>query len=150
MVRTQKKLSITNKTRKQKTNKNGKNMINQFIEKTFTLQMTLKMVHWSTKSYSIHKATDESMLRIMPLIDSFVESFLGKQHYSLKQDALKNVSIKKVTTKKDLDKFVNDNVSYLISLNKYISKEPHSDLVSIRDGIISELNVLKYLLHLEK
>jgi DNA-binding ferritin-like protein len=147
----------THKARFNKNNKthkrNGKttnNMIIQFIKKTFGLQMALKMVHWSTRSYSVHKATDESMEKVMPLIDSFVESFLGKKHYSLKQYALKSVPVHKIKTKDQLNRFIDNNVNYLISLNKYISKEEHSDLVSIRDGIVSELNILKYLLHLEK
>jgi DNA-binding ferritin-like protein len=149
MAKTHKVRNHNNKTHK-RNNKSSNHMITQFIKKTFTLQMTLKMVHWSTKSYSIHKATDESMMKVMPLIDSFVESFLGKKHYPLKQDALKSVPIHKIKTKQQLNHFIDSNVNYLISLNKYISKEQHSDLVSIRDGIVSELNVLKYLLHLEK
>lgn len=148
MAKTHKIKSHTNKTHKRR-NKSS-NMITHFIQKTFTLQMTLKMVHWSTKNYAVHKATDESMQKVLPLIDSFVESFLGKKNYPLKQHALKSVPIHKIKSKQQLNHFIDSNVHYLISLNKYISKEEHSDLVSIRDGIVSELNVLKYLLHLEK
>lgn len=124
--------------------------IREFIQKMFTLQLTLKMVHWATKSYAVHKATDASMTAIMPLIDSFVESFLGKHQYTLKQDEIKNISIKKLSNTNELKKFIKENSAYLVSLNKYIHAKEHSDLVSIRDSILAELNVLGYLLTLEK
>lgn len=139
----------TNKTRKNKTGE--KMFIKSFINKMFTLQITLKMVHWTTRSYSIHKATDKSMEKIMPLIDSFVETFLGKYKYGkIKQDLIKSVQVKKINTSSDLHKFINDNVKYLTSLNSYNMNETNDDLMGIRDSILSELNVLRYLLHLEK
>lgn len=139
----------TNKTRKNKTSENT--FIKSFINNMFTLQITLKMVHWTTRSYSIHKATDESMEKIMPLIDNFVETFLGKYKYGkIKQNLIKSVQVKRINTSSDLHKFINDNVKYLTALNSYNMNETNDDLMGIRDSILSELNVLRYLLHLEK
>lgn len=149
-----KKNTRNNKTIKQKSKSKSKtahnDMIRKFIEKSFSLKLTLKMVHWTTKVYAIHKITDKGMQKLNPLVDSFVEAFLGKKDYTLKQNTIKNVHIETVRNKEDLVKFINNNISYLISLNKYISNAKHSDLVSIRDDIIGELNVMKYLLNLEK
>jgi DNA-binding ferritin-like protein len=137
-------------TRKHRSTKSKTPMIREFIQTMFSLQLTLKMVHWATKSYAVHKATDKIMNTISPLIDSFVESFLGKHNYTLKQDEVKDISIKKLSNSAELKKFIKKNNDYLVSLNKYIHAKEHSDLVSIRDSIMSELNVLNYLLDLEK
>lgn len=141
----------TRSSRKTRDAGNGNNsMIQNFIEKMFTLQLSLKMVHWATKNYAVHKATDKSMIAVMPLIDSFVETFLGKSSYSLSQYAVKHVPVKKITTSDELQAFISSNVAYLISLNTYIAKDEHSDLVGIRDDIVSELNILRYLIKLKK
>ena len=138
-------------TRKRKSSSSSKhNMIRSFIQHSFSLQLTLKMVHWTTKSYAVHKATDKSMAALMPLIDSFVESFLGKHNYELKQNEIKNIAVKQLRTASEFKKYIKENVEYLVSLNEYIRAEEHSDLVSIRDSIVSELNVLNYLLDLEE
>ena len=123
--------------------------IKTFIHKMFSLQLTLKMVHWSTKSYAVHKATDGGIEKVLPLIDSFVETFLGKHEHELKQDAIKSVKIEKMTTKNALQKYIKETTDYLYSLNAHM-KSVDGDLASIRDELASELNVLKYLLDLEK
>lgn len=129
--------------------KSESEIIKTFIHKMFSLQLTLKMVHWSTKSFAVHKATDGGIEKVLPLIDSFVETFLGKHKHELKQDVIKSVKVEKITTKNALQKYIKETVDYLYSLNKHM-KESDDDLASIRDELASELNVLKYLLDLEK
>lgn len=149
-TQTQKQKKRLNKSVKRRRNSSKEHMINKFIKNMMSLQMTLKMVHWTTKNYAVHKATDKGIQKILPLIDTFVETFLGKNHFPLKQNAINSIQIKKINNQSDLDNFIKNNVHYLINLNTFISKEEHSDLVSVRDDIVGELNVLKYLLNFTK
>ena len=132
-----------------KTNRktNNHSLIKEFISQMFSLQLTLKMVHWSTKSYQIHINTDLNIDKINPLIDSFVESFLGKNtRKHLKQDIIKNIVIHKINNTSDLNNFIHKIICYLSSLDKLLSPFANGDLISIRDEIISQLNILRYLL----
>lgn len=129
-----------------KTQKRSKmNFITCFIKNMFSLQLTLKMIHWSTKSYSLHKATDVNIQKLLPLIDEFVEAFLGKNNHKLKQNSITNIKITSINNKKKLNEFINTNIKYLASLDKVVTLPHNSDLASIRDDIIKELNVLMYL-----
>lgn len=142
---------LKSKTRKSGGKSKGNSFIKTFITHMFELQLTLKMVHWTTRSYSVHKATDDSMEKLMPLIDNFVETFLGKYKYGkIKQDLIKSVKIKKINTTKELQTFINNNIKYLNTLKNNNSHDENDDLMGIKDDLLSELNILRYLLHLEK
>jgi hypothetical protein len=43
----------------------------------FELQMHVKLYHWTTVSYSNHKATNKLFENISDLIDSFIEKYMG-------------------------------------------------------------------------
>jgi DNA-binding ferritin-like protein len=139
------------KTRKNKVIKENVKFIEKFINNMFSLQISLKMLHWTTGKYAIHKATDDSMEKIIPLIDNFVETFLGKyNHGKLKQNSLKSIHIEKITNKRELNNYMDKTVSYLHSLNSFNRENNQDDLMGVRDSILSELNILRYLLHLER
>ena len=39
---------------------------------------TIKLYHWQTSSYPRHKATCDLLAAILPLIDTFVETYMGR------------------------------------------------------------------------
>lgn len=51
-----------------------KNVISSF----FRLQLSVKMLHWNTKNYNLHKITDKLYQDLLPINDRFVETYLGK------------------------------------------------------------------------
>lgn len=140
----------TKKNKERKINKTikhrrTKNIVKEFINKMFTLQLTLKMIHWTTQSYATHKATDKSLDTLLPLIDNFVEAYLGKYKNELHQYDIQNITICKVLNNHQLQKYISKVIVFLESLNL-----KDGDLISIKDDIVSELNILKYLLDLKK
>ena len=54
------------------------NSIMQIITPLLTLQNTLRVHHWQTKSYAEHKALGKAYEDLDPLIDQFVEVYFGK------------------------------------------------------------------------
>ena len=149
-TRTKRRKTTGGKTHKRH-NKNKLSYLKTFIKKMFTLQLTLKMVHWTTKSHAVHKTTDDALDKVMPLIDSFVETFLGKYKFGvIKQNIIKNIDIESVKTKKELNLFIDRYVKYLTSLETLNNNNNNQDLLGIRDNLLSELNILRYLVHLEK
>lgn len=103
----------------------------------FDLQLNLKMYHWTTESYSNHKATNKLLDNLSDLIDSFVEKYMG----AFSRPVLKSgssVPIQNMTKAKYV-KLLKQAQDYLRGdLEKVISK--NSELLNIRDEMLGELD----------
>ena len=62
-----------------KTRKKTPPSLNEDITMIFLYILnTIKLFHWKTTSYALHKATDDLHGKLSGLVDSFVEVMLGK------------------------------------------------------------------------
>jgi hypothetical protein len=52
--------------------------IKSVISSFFRLQLSVKMLHWNTKNYNIHKITDKLHQDLLAINDRIVETYLGK------------------------------------------------------------------------
>ena len=146
-----------NKTRKnnthkykRSTNKEKKQMITYMLQ----MLMTVKLYHWNTLSFSVHKATDELYGELNTLIDQFVEVLLGKHNNVDERNKQEILTIKTLHLHnyKDNGKFkqqMETYKKYLVDLNKYFSNGENTDLLNIRDEILATLNKISYLLTLK-
>ena len=114
----------------------------------FEMIMMVKLFHWKTHSYATHKATDELYASLNEHIDSFIEVLLGKTGSRI--DLMSNRSIKLIdlNSQEQLKSKIMSLKSYLVSLdnNKALSTMSNSDLLNIRDEILSDMNQFLYLL----
>jgi|TARA_B110000503_G_C6855299_1_gene292559 DNA-binding ferritin-like protein len=145
----------TSKTRKNKGPFAKSKSINKDIIK-YMLQMliTVKLYHWNTLSYSVHKATDDLYGDLNTLIDQFVEVLLGKHNNmnEKRKNEMLNIKTLSLDNYKDNGKFktaVESYKKYLIGLNKHFKQSENSDLFNIRDEILAALNKISYLLTLK-
>ena len=108
-----------------------------------TLRNQIKVYHWQTMKFPRHKATDNLIDKLDDHIDKFVETFMGKYG---RPNFKKTASIKIHNTHdKDGPAFLKDAVTWLSkSLPKYLNKED-TDLLNIRDEILSDINQARYL-----
>jgi DNA-binding ferritin-like protein len=114
----------------------------------FEMLLMIKLFHWKTSSYATHKATDDLYTKLNANMDSFIEVLLGKT--GLRIDLMGTKSIRLIdlnsieSFKKEIESFKN----YLVGLNdnKAMLKMSNTDLFSIRDTILGDLNQLLYLL----
>ena len=103
-------------------------MINELL----TLQTQLRIFHWQTKSYAAHQALGITYDSLSLKIDEFVEVFMGKYG---------RISVNKMSINlEDLS----DG-----TLDVFVDNEKDTDLMNIRDEMLSSMNKLKYLLTLE-
>ena len=104
----------------------------------FHMSMNIKLYHWQTTSFAQHKATDELFLSLLPLIDQFMEVYIGK--YSrprFEKDTSVRISEYNSETFVELLK---DYIDFLkTNLNKYLS-EDDTDLMNIRDEMLGLFN----------
>lgn len=107
----------------------------------------IKLFHWMTISYPKHIASDKLSDKLGELLDKFVEVYIGKYKRPKlnKKDLDININIPNDTT---IINYLDNCLSYLYKdLMKYIS-DKDTDLINIRDEIVTEINQTKYLLTL--
>lgn len=136
-----------------------KNSNEYIIENLLSLRHTLKVSHWVTNKYEIHKITDKYIKKLDDLIDKYVEIYLGMysnaydvETTEAKQsliDMLSNIKSYVVDTNViyDLVDLVNNEIKSL-ELLFYSDKIKPVELLAVRDEIIGELQTMKYLLNL--
>jgi dihydroorotate dehydrogenase len=120
-----------------KNNKN-KNIVLIFLE----LLNMIKLFHWQTYQYSVHKSTDQLYEELSNNIDKYVEIMLGKNisRPNIQQKSTPLYSCLNLPSfLKQIDKYK----KYFVHL-KYSPE--HSDLSNIRDEILGNLNQFTYLL----
>jgi DNA-binding ferritin-like protein len=118
---------------------------------TFSFTLSIKMVHWQTNSYAVHKTTDSLLLALDPLIDQLIETIQGlNSKINLEQQQLK-FSIKdktKMTTKQiteDLTIFSN-YMKNSKEMFKMYNMKTSGEIQNIIDSIVGELEKAKYLM----
>jgi len=130
-----------------KTRKNYKEpSINKTVLMFIEMLNTVKLYHWQTYQYSVHKASDDLYKELNDNIDRYVESLLGKKPTRPHLSSCKKITLYAFDNfslfKKQIEKYKN----FLINID-YSPQD--SDLVSIRDEILSNLNQFTYLLSLK-
>jgi DNA-binding ferritin-like protein len=137
------------KTRKTKHNRSEKNINNNkkshIVHMFFDMLNTVKLYHWKTKSYAQHKATDELYERLNENIDKFVEVLLGKDESRIKMIE-KRINLVDYSNMGDFKDKIYKYRDFLTGLNKYFNEKKDSDLLSIRDDIIVDINQFLYLM----
>jgi DNA-binding ferritin-like protein len=112
--------------------------------------MMVKLFHWKTTSHNIHKATDELYSKLNENIDSFIEVLLGKtgSRIDLMGSPERKFRLIDLPNQEALKKEVEAFKGYLVSLNdnKAMQKMSNTDLFSIRDTILGDMNQFLYLL----
>jgi DNA-binding ferritin-like protein len=155
------KRASINKSRKNKTHKNKIRKVNgvkpnnnHIVKYMLQMLITVKLYHWNTLSFSVHKATDDLYGELNTLIDQFVEILLGKADNINKKNKHNVLDIKSVNTKIYMDnggfkKEIDAYKNFMIGLSSVFNHRENSDLLNVRDEILATLNKMSYLLTLK-
>jgi len=139
---------------KKSINMNGKYNINN-REKSNIVKMFLqvlnmvKLYHWKTHSFAQHKATDELYERLNENIDTFVEILLGKDQSRVKM-LEKRIELTDSDNLKDFKSKIFEYRTFLTDMNMFFDIKRDSDLLSVRDEILGDINQFLYLLTFDK
>lgn len=143
-----KKKGGNNRTRKNNnriSNKTSSHIVKVFLE---MLNM-VKLYHWKTLSYSQHKATDELYAKLNKNIDSFIEVLIGKEERRIKM-LEKRIDLIDPSNTRDFKSRIYDYREFLTDINLYFDDKKDTDLLSIRDEILSDINQFLYLMTFDK
>lgn len=126
-------------------NREKSNIIKMFLQ---VLNM-VKLYHWKTHSFAQHKATDELYERLNENIDKFVEILLGKDQSRVKM-LEKRIDLTDSHNLKDFKSKIFEYRTFLTDMNMFFDTKKDSDLLSVRDEILGDINQFLYLLTFDK
>jgi N-acyl-D-aspartate/D-glutamate deacylase len=109
----------------------------------------IKLYHWKTKSYAQHKATDELHENLSKNIDKFVEVLLGKDESRIRMIE-KDIEIMDFSDTMSFKEKMYEYREFLTNLDRYFNNRTDSDLFSIRDDILADINQFLYLMTFDK
>jgi hypothetical protein len=145
------KVTLSKYSKKNKTlSKNTSNHTKSHIVKVFfELLNMVKLYHWKTYSYSQHKATDELYERLNENIDKFIEVLLGKDSSRIKM-LERRIDLLVPTIKTDFKERIYEHREFLVNMDEIFDKKRDTDLLSIRDDILGDINQFLYLMTFNK
>jgi DNA-binding ferritin-like protein len=117
------------------------------ILKMVQIQNQFRFVHWQTTSYAKHKAYGKIYEGLDDLIDEFAEACMGK-HGRPKFDNQFTLEFSDLSVF-NLQEFTDGVEEFLISLDEVYDDKADSDLLNLRDEMLSLINKGKYLFTLK-
>jgi DNA-binding ferritin-like protein len=112
-----------------------------------SLQLQMKINHWQTKGLARHKAFGKFYDTLGDLIDTFVESAMGKYGRFTLDEETKIIQVHNLSDI-DMKGLINTVRDSFIQMSEQLDPSD-TDLLNIRDEMLGELNKLSYLLTLE-
>jgi len=133
--------------RKRSPLKNFQGFEQEIVIQFIKLLNLVKVYHWKTYSYALHKATDKLYCDLQGHIDNFVEVLLGKIGNRVDLSKVNSITFKDMKSLKEFQKEIILTKKYLVDLdnNKVLNSMSNSDLYNIRDEILGDLNQFLYL-----
>ena len=117
-----------------------KDIVIHFLE----ILHTIKLFHWKTTGYAVHKATDELHSKLSDNIDSFVEIMLGKHGGRVSLTHVKTIEFKDFSSIESFKSEISKYKQFMKNMDTMFPSE--TDLLNIRDEILGDLNQFTYLL----
>jgi len=123
-------------------------MHHKSVIKIMNFQQQMRILHWQTTSFARHNAYGGIYDSIDDLLDKFAEVCMGKYGRIELTDEISELKIKNM---KDfsINSYLNEFCDFLVELTGEFDDEKDTDVLNIRDEILSEVNKLKYLLTLK-
>lgn len=138
-------MTAKNRTKK---HHSQKRKYKEIIVQTFLeLLNQVKLYHWKTHDYAVHKATDELYTKLDDDIDKFIEVLLGKDGSRIPSKCTITIYDDIENTPRFMKKMDNFKM-FLMNMNHVFDTEKDSDLLNIRDEILGHVNQFLYLLTL--
>ena len=121
-------------------------MKEEYILKLVQIQNQFRFLHWQTTFDAKHKAYGNVYESLDGFIDEFVEAMMGKygrpqfeSEFSIMFQDISYISIQK---------FMDGITEFLVAITDELDSKYDTDLLNLKDEMLSEINKLKYLLTL--
>jgi DNA-binding ferritin-like protein len=122
-------------------------MASSIVTFFFGLQINTQLYHWTTRSFSRHKASDELYQRIILLSDQFMEAYMGR-YGRPRVDRASTVPLVPMDDQNIVD-YYKLAIAQLEQGFGGLIKSTDTDLLNIRDELVADLNKTLYLFTLQ-
>lgn len=114
------------------------------LKRVLSLPPTIQLYHWQTRSNARHQAAGKLYEALVGLNDEFMEVYMGKHH---RINPIQKMSLTvPCLNSRSAVAYIKDNIQFFANLESYLPElKTCTDLLSIRDMIVSELNRTLYL-----
>lgn len=111
----------------------------------FSMRSTLKLYHWQTTCHARHVAADGLLRAMEPLIDRFVEVYMGRYERPRFGQSEIQVRMFECTNEGAAHRLTRYAEFLRSELPKYVAPSSDADLLNIRDEMLAALNQASYL-----
>lgn len=115
--------------------------------KLVQIQNQFRFLHWQTFGDAKHRAYGEIYNTLGDLIDTFTEAMMGKygrpefeSEFSIMFQDIKIMNVQN---------FLDGITEFLVEMTDQLDSRYDTDLLNLRDEMLTEINKLKYLLTLK-
>jgi len=120
----------------------------EIVHLMMTLRDQVKLYHWQTINYPRHIATNDLVTKLDANIDQFVEVYIGKYGRPKLSGKTSSIYLRNHSDE-EATKMIQEVIDWMtIDLTSKL-KKTDTDLLSIRDVIVADLNQTLYLFTLE-
>lgn len=109
----------------------------------------LKIYHWATETYSRHIASDSFVDKLTDKMDKFIETIQGSENKRILLTKKTRQIIFDNENDKSIVKVLKDFSDWLINVLPGYLSEQNTDLLNIRDDMLSDVNNTLYLFTLK-
>lgn len=138
-----------NQNHNQKHNHIHKSFQKSIVKDLLEILNTIKLYHWKTLSYATHIATDDLHKNLSTHIDKYVEVMIGKMNVNIHMSDYSCIKMKNLENNNALERFIRDFIIKFEDLHDFLPEKGNTDLMNIRDDIITDLQQFLYLLRLK-
>ena len=118
--------------------------MDQVVMQLVQMEQQMRIFHWQTKSHARHKAFGKVYSNLGDLIDTFAEAWMGKNGRVRVSGPIELQNLGG-----DVEQIIDGYIETLVGITDVLDPQRDTDLLNIRDEILSEFNKLKYLLTLK-
>ena len=122
-------------------------MKEEIILKLVQIQNQFRFLHWQTFGDAKHRAYGDLYDSMGDHIDTFTEAMMGK--YGRPEFESEFMVAFQDINSINLQNFIDGIVEFLVGMTEVLDPKYDTDLLNIRDEILSSINKLKYLLTLK-
>jgi hypothetical protein len=122
-------------------------MKEDIILKLIQIQNQFRFLHWQTFGDAKHRAYGDLYESMGDHIDTFTEAMMGK--YGRPEFESEFMVAFQDINSINLQNFIDGIVEFLVGMTEVLDPKYDTDLLNIRDEILSSINKLKYLLTLK-
>jgi len=119
-------------------------MSGEIVNLMLTLRNQVKIYHWETMKFSRHKSTDDLVGKLDDSIDKFVEVYIGKYGRPKLTSRTGTIRLRNFTDD-EATEVLKQAIQWLTVRLPTLLSNKDTDLLNIRDEILSDLNQTLYL-----